>query len=160
MVNRFLSLVERIIWWITSITLLAVGLMAAAEVFMRYVFDSAHNWMDEFVVFVIMAIAFLALGNIALKDKHISIDILYARLSGKLRRNIDTFNYIVTAIVCGIIAMFSFEYTLSLARLGASSESSLPIPHWLISAILVLGLVLCSIFSLLKAYLNIRERTT
>jgi len=84
---------SRVVGWLTG---LAMGLAALAllaslaligwAVVMRYAFNAAPGWVDDFVGFSLVAIVLLAAAQTLRKGEHIGVDLLVERLGPAGRR--------------------------------------------------------------------------
>ena len=91
MVN-VLSTAENINHWAGQITLYLVFLLPAVmlyEVVLRYIFNSPTIWVFETSNFIFGGIILLGGGYLLLHRGHVSVDILYNRLSVRARAILD-----------------------------------------------------------------------
>lgn len=73
---------------------LAMALIQFAIVIGRYVFGSASIAVQESVLYLHAGLFMLAAGYTLLVDKHVRVDVFYARVSERTRRRIDIFGHI------------------------------------------------------------------
>lgn len=83
--ERVCEAAGRALSWLT----LACVLVCFAVVVLRYVFDTGFIWMQELYVWL-NAIVFTGCAGYALKhDKHVRVDLVYARLSRRGKARVD-----------------------------------------------------------------------
>ena len=140
-------------WWLLAI----LAGFITWEVIMRYFFKSPHNWSLELCILLYLWGSFLGCGTATKTRRHIAIDVVYTRTSGRLRWIFDVINAIATIIVSGFLAYYVLEYTLAIK--GMSHTSDLASPYWIAVAAVFVGLVLCTVYSLRNVLaLSLREQ--
>lgn len=85
--NRCLALGLR--WFALAMVLIQFGIVIG-----RYVFGVNSIAVQESVLYLHAAFFMLAAGYTLLADKHVRVDIFYAKLSGDARRRIDLFGHL------------------------------------------------------------------
>jgi len=103
--------------WLTRATLgvsaLLVGgvsLFIFYGVFSRYLFGSSPIWFDELARYMIIYAAVLGIGAVWVKGGHMRVDVLERKVSPTLRKTIIFYQWIVTLILAGAMAWFSYKY--------------------------------------------------
>ncbi|MFK7764618.1 MAG: TRAP transporter small permease subunit [Roseobacter sp.] len=77
---------------------LAMALIQFAIVIGRYVFGINSTWVQESVLYLHATLFMLAAGVTLLVDKHVRVDIFYAKASPANRRRIDLFGHLFLLI--------------------------------------------------------------
>ncbi|BCJ86764.1 TRAP transporter small permease [Effusibacillus dendaii] len=121
------------------------------EVVMRYVFNSPTTWVNEIsTMFVVWGVLLgLSLG---LRDNHhISVDILYEFLPGKVRRLIDFIANLAGLVFC---LFFTYNGIILVGRGIKSSQVSIEtgIPIWVYYLVVPISGVMFGIRFLTKIY--------
>ncbi|MBA7671084.1 hypothetical protein ES703_79235 [subsurface metagenome] len=129
-------------WWIY----LGVFLLVTFEVVMRYVFYSSHDWAEEIIVFTCVGVSLLGSGRATLLGRHISLELVYARLKGRRRRVADITNGLIVMGVSGVMSVFVFQWGMFLDRMGMFHTSSLETPLSLVAYALFAGMALNAIY--------------
>ncbi|MDY7019000.1 MAG: TRAP transporter small permease, partial [Chloroflexota bacterium] len=142
--EAFIRTVDRVAMYL----MLIVVFWATWGVVSRYFLHSAVDYLDITVVYAIMFIVLLPTGSVLREKKHISLDLIEVRLSGGWKHGVDIFNYLVTCVACGFLAYFTWSQTAFLIQIGASFETSVPIPRWPAALALFLGMAICTLASL------------
>lgn len=73
---------------------LAMALIQFAIVIGRYVFGVNSIWVQESVLYLHATLFMLAAGVTLLADKHVRVDVFYAKASDAARRRIDLFGHL------------------------------------------------------------------
>lgn len=85
--NRQLASVLR--WFALAMVLIQVGIVIG-----RYVFGVNSIWVQESVLYLHGALFMLAGGFTLLVDKHVRVDVFYAKVSPQTRRRIDIIGHL------------------------------------------------------------------
>lgn len=94
--------------WV-SILFLVSMLISAFEVISRYAFDAPTLWVHESTT-MLVAVTFAYGGSFCLgRNSHISIKILYDKVSPRTRQGLDIFNAVLSFIYTAAIAYAAFE---------------------------------------------------
>lgn len=125
------KLVGNIVAWLTLCTVL----ICATVVVIRYAFSANIGvaqklytaiggtiWMQELYVWTHALAFMLGAGYAFMADRHVRVDILYARASERKRALLDLISTLVFLVPwVGVLAYFSWPYVTSSWRLGESS---------------------------------------
>lgn len=76
-------------WLVVAMVLIQFGIVIG-----RYVFGVNSIWMQESVLYLHATLFMLAAGFTLLVDKHVRVDIFYAKVSDITRRNIDIMGHL------------------------------------------------------------------
>ncbi|MEM8870615.1 MAG: TRAP transporter small permease subunit [Pseudomonadota bacterium] len=85
--NALVALVVR--WFLVAMVLIQFGIVIG-----RYVFGVNSIWLQESVLYLHAALFMLAAGYTLMVDKHVRVDIFYARASPIRQRRIDIFGHL------------------------------------------------------------------
>jgi TRAP-type mannitol/chloroaromatic compound transport system permease small subunit len=104
--NRILKWVDRtndfIGKWICLLVLPLIVIILY-EVLMRYVLRQSQDWVPETSQFLFGALFVLGGGYILLNGGHVRLDLLYDRLSPRLKAASDVATFIFFLIFCGVL---------------------------------------------------------
>lgn len=91
---------------------LAMVLVQFAVVVLRYVFGTSWIWLQELILYLHAALFTLGAAYTLLVDRHVRVDVLYARLGEKGRAWIDLVGTLLLLIpACLVIIAFSWRFT-------------------------------------------------
>lgn len=83
--------------------------LTVVDVIGRYLFNAPILGSFEMTEFLVLVMVFSFLGFAQAQKSHVTVDILYDRLPGGLKRIISLLNYLVSFVVVFIIAWMGFE---------------------------------------------------
>src|SRR5690625_260813 len=131
-INKYWTLLEDFltgIFFISGLGLIFYGVV------LRYVFKNPRPWVEEISMYsVIWGILFglsIALRN----DQHISIDLLYDKLTSRWRRIVDLISNTVGVLFCIFLVYYSYILVISTFKIGMVSIT-VGIPSVVVSLIL------------------------
>ncbi len=144
---------------------LVIPLIAAScyEVFSRYVLSEPTLWAFE-VGYMVMGTHFLIGFAYTLREnEHVRVDLIYARVSRKVRALIDAFTYVALVLpLTGWLSFGFFEKVLkayaSQERSGMSAFNPVIWPFRLVMCAAFVLLALQALAQLIRAYQVLTER--
>ena len=138
------------------VILLAMMMMTVFDVILRYFFSKPIIGSMEISVVLMVCVVFLGIGWCALKDGHISVDIITGKLSKRSRALLNGFDNIVTLVLALIIAWRSFIEALSAKEMEVTSPI-LGIPRYPFVFVTSFGFFLLFSAALILFLKNIRS---
>lgn len=156
-VNQFLSQINEKIGqassWLTAILMVLVCFNVA----MRYLFNHAEAWRTELEWHIFALIFLLAAGYTLKHDKHVRVDLFYAKFSEKKKALVNftgTLLFLVPWCIVVIITAYHYAHSSWLMNEG-SPDNGLP-ARYIIKSMIALGffLLLLQAFSLLFSSLG------
>jgi TRAP-type C4-dicarboxylate transport system permease small subunit len=106
---RITKIINRAMSVIAMIVLVVMVLLTTIDVLGRYLFNKPVQGTFELTEIMLASIVFCSLAFCQFGKGHIAVDIVVSRFSQKVQKAIQTFNYIITIFVLGMIAIMSFE---------------------------------------------------
>lgn len=137
---------------ILTIAILAYEITAiTTNVILRYVFRRSLGWIDEFASFGLLWITFASVLRLIDQDEHFHVDVIVNRFgSGRIRRGLSIFKYMLTSSFFAIVAYYAAKLCLSVA---SSTAFTLPVPKIWIYSILPISCFV-ALLILFKKILN------
>lgn len=140
--------ISNILEWFTEICFIFMFFSTSYQIIARSVFGLSCTWTDEFSRFMYVWITFVGAIITTLNSEHIRVEVLYDRISPKMRAWLDVFGNLIAIIFCivafrGGVALTRINYKAffsALPRYLTYSLLYLPIPISMISISLVLGM--------------------
>lgn len=156
------ALIERI-GRLTGWCALAIVLVMAFNVLLRYLFRTGSVAMQELEWHLMAPICMLGLSYAILEDGHVQVDILYGRFSNRVKRIIDFVAALLVVLVVAILLKLSVPYVLQSYAIGERSPDPGGLSHrWLLKAMLPAGFLLLlvqSVAALLRAWVRVIDPT-
>ena len=136
-----------------GVILMAVN--SIANVIGRFVFAQSIYFTEELNQFLIVLVTFVGISYAARKGRHIRMSAFYDQLSERGRKVMMIFVAAVTAAVLFVLAYYSFEYVMRVAKLGKVTPS-LQVPLYLTYIWVPLGLLMTAIQYVLTVVRNLQ----
>ncbi len=124
-----------------ALLLAFMTLLTFTQVVMRYVFNSGFVWALEATTYAFLWMVLLGISYGVRHNAHIGVDMAVSLLPHRLRRTAGLFGVAICLLYTGLMLWGGVELVTRLARLGANARD-LPVPRWLLSAILPAGFLL------------------
>jgi TRAP-type mannitol/chloroaromatic compound transport system permease small subunit len=118
--RRILSVVDLVSTWVgkgVSVLTLFVALAIVYEIFMRYAFVKPTVWASESTAFACGLVYLLGGAWTLLEDKHVRIDMVYAKVSPRGRAALDCFTYLFFAFYIAVMLQATAIYAYESAAL-------------------------------------------
>lgn len=156
-IDKINDWVGRTVSWLT----LFLVLLICADVIMRYLFDFTKVWVIELEIYFFAIIFLLGSGYAFQHDKHVRVDVFYAKLSKKKKAFIDLMGGLLFLLpwTC-IIIWVGYNYSYFSLMMNESSAQPGGIPAlYILKFMIVVGfffLLLQAISSILKSVLILK----
>jgi TRAP-type C4-dicarboxylate transport system permease small subunit len=147
--RRIAQFVERIETALIATLVLAMVLLAGAQILLRNLFDTGIAWADPLLRAMVLWAAMLGALAAARDDKHIGLDLLTHFLQGRARRIARAFALLFAAAMCVTMAWFG----ANLVQLDFSGGTPVAgIPGWMVELIIPIGFALLAVRLALRAF--------
>ncbi|USG62419.1 TRAP transporter large permease subunit [Sneathiella marina] len=120
------------------------------EVFGRTLFDYSTIWVTEVSTYLIVAITFLGAAYVASKNAHVSVDLVPARLSPALRKNVMVATNWMAVFVCIVVLWKTTAFFLESFQNASRSWSLLNTPLWIPQSTICIGMFFLVLFLVFK----------
>ena len=158
--SRVSRIIEAPIELVAGIFLLLILAFVFAEVVSRYVFAASHGFMEEFSRWFQIWIAYLMLGVVEKRRRHIAIDILPGKLSGRYKNVLMIIISMMNLIVAVVLGLAGIELVNLLRQTGVLSQTNIPTPMWVVRICVPLGAAFLAFFSIEHLIDDIRSLIT
>jgi TRAP-type C4-dicarboxylate transport system permease small subunit len=139
---------ERIETGLIAVLVLAMVLLAGAQILLRNFLDTGLAWADPLLRAMVLWAAMLGALAAARDDKHIGLDLVAHFMRGRARRLLRAVTLLFAA---GISAAMAW-YGVGLVRLDYGSGAVAGIPNWCLEAIIPIGFGLLALRLALRAF--------
>ncbi len=165
LLSNFINLIDSLnefvgksVAWLTGILVLLI----CYDVIFRYLLNNTQVWIMEMEWHLFALIFLLGAGYTLKHNRHVRVDLFYAKMSAKDKAWIDLLGSVIFLIPwCLLIAYFSFFYAMDAYTLGEISPDPGGLPaRWIIKSAIFVGALLLLLQALAeagKALLVIRE---
>lgn len=114
------------------------------QVIMRKVFNNSLSWSEELARFAFIWLVFIGISYAVQAKKHIKIDLIYAKLTGKNKKKLEIFTTLLFLVFSVFIMLYGSGIVSDKFALGAKSPS-LHIPTAVLYLAVPIGFGLTSI---------------
>lgn len=124
----------RLTGWTASLALISAAFIVTEGVIVRKVFGLSTIWQIEASVFLLIFTVFAGAPFVQKNEHHLNVDLVIVYLSPRTRELVLVIVSIVTCLICGILAWYSWPMWWESFTLKEHSESlwgpPLYIPHF------------------------------
>ncbi|MEL7106478.1 MAG: TRAP transporter small permease subunit [Pseudomonadota bacterium] len=154
-VSRFVQAVEsavRLFGWIAAWTCVALVLLVAGDVFVRYLFRTGTVWFQELQWHLISPIALFGMSYALYSGEQVRVDFLFERFPPWLCRSIEVLGGLMLMLIAIYVLVLSLPWVhQSFLRNEASpNPGGLPM-RWLLKGLIPLGFALLALQGLAHA---------
>jgi TRAP-type C4-dicarboxylate transport system permease small subunit len=141
--------IERVETALIAILVLAMVLLAGAQILLRNLFDTGFAWADPLLRAMVLWVAMLGALAAARDDKHVGLDLLTHFLHGRTRRIARALALLFGAALSAAMAW----YGVGLVQLDYGGGTSVAgIPGWIVESILPVGFGLLALRLAIRAF--------
>ena len=134
---------------VTAWSSLAIVLVMAFNVLLRYAFNTGSIAMQELEWHLMAPIALLGMSYAILKDGHVRVDVVYARRSWRYQETVNAISHLLVLTFAVIMVLLSLPYVEQSFRIGEISPDPGGLTHrFLLKSMIPLGFVLLGIQAL------------
>ena len=138
-VDRLVDRIGRAAAWLT----LAVVVLMATNVLLRYVFSIGSVWSQELEWHLLAPLVLVGMTYALGKGEHVRVDVLYARFSPRKQAAIDMVSAVLALIFAGLVIRYSIPYVMQSYSIGEISSDPGGLTHrWVLKAMIPLGFAL------------------
>ena len=130
---------------LAGLIMVAIMVMVCAKVFLRYVLGVGWIGVDQISGTMLLYITFLGAAWVQLREKHVTIDILFDQLPRKRQRSMTVVNSIICAAVCLLLAVYGANEVIYSWNRGFRVAAELEIPRAVNLIVIPLGFLLLSV---------------
>lgn len=152
--DRVLSKIEE---YVLSFSIIAMAILLIVSVVMRAVFNSSLTFSEEIGLALLVLVSFFGLEYCARKGRHISMSIIFDKVSNKNKKRFMILISSVSFIVMTYLSYIAFKYILSVKRFGTVTPA-LQIPMYIVYLVVPIGFLIGAIEYLRTSILNIKEK--
>lgn len=141
-VDRAVDRIGRAAAWLT----LAIALLMAANVLLRYGFSIGSVWAQELEWHLLAPLVLLGMTYALNKGEHVRVDVLYARYSPRGQAAVDVLSAVLAVAISGLVIRYSIQYVTQSYSIDEISSDPGGLTHrWLLKALIPLGFALFAV---------------
>jgi len=159
--DRISNITGKAIAWLT----LAMVLLTAVIVVMRYAFDAGLIWMQESVTWMHAAVFMVGAAYTLLHEEHVRVDIFYRKMSDRGRAVVDLVGVVIFLLpFCGLLALMAYDFAAVSWSINETSREPGGLPYPMIpllkSLVIVMPVAVAmqGVSMMLRALATIRDR--
>lgn len=134
---------------VTAWSSLAIVLVMAFNVLLRYAFNTGSVAMQELEWHLMAPIALLGMSYAIQKDGHVRVDVMYARMSWRYQVTVDAIAHLLVLTFAAIMVLLSIPYVEQSFSIREVSPDPGGLTHrFLLKSMIPLGFVLLGIQAL------------
>ena len=156
--------IERMVDWVgraTSWLALAIVVLMATNVVLRYLFSYGTVWSQELEWHLLTPLIMFAIAYGLLKGEHVRVDVLYAKFAPGGQERVNLISALLCLAIALILGLLSIKYVQQAYLIDEQSPDPGGLTHrWVLKAIIPAGfalLALQSIAETVKSWKRLRE---
>jgi TRAP-type mannitol/chloroaromatic compound transport system permease small subunit len=156
-IERLIDLVGRATSWLA----LAIVLLMATNVVLRYLFSYGSVWAQELEWHLLAPLILFAIAYALLKGEHVRVDVLYANFPPRGKAMVNLISAALGLAIAALIVWLSIKYVEQSYVIGEKSSDPGGLTHrWILKALIPLGFVfvaLQSVAEIAKSWIAFRR---
>jgi len=156
--DRIIAVVNDVVVKVSSLALIAAGLVLTYSVIVRYFLKISTDWQDEMSVFLIIGAVFMSAAAIQARRGHVAIEAIVGLLPPRVNRVRQIAVDIASFVFCGFFAWKSWILLDEAIVDNFHSGSTWGPPLWIPYSLMTIGMTLLSVQLLLQIIGQIRSR--
>ncbi len=135
-IERFIDLTGRATSWLA----LAIVVLMAGNVLLRYLFNEGSVWSQELEWHLLSPLILFGMSYALLHGEHVRVDVLYAGFSERSKLLVDLLSAFLCIAISAAIIWLSFQYVQQSYVIDEQSADPGGLTHrWVLKALIPLG---------------------
>jgi TRAP-type C4-dicarboxylate transport system permease small subunit len=156
--DRIIAVVNDVVVKVSSVALIAAGLVLTYSVIVRYFLKISTDWQDEMSVFLIVGAVFMSSAAVQALRGHVAIEAIVGLLPPRVNIARQILVDVASLAFCGFFAWKSWTLLLEAVEEGFHSGSTWGPPLWIPYSLMTVGMTLLSVQILLQVVDELRHR--
>ena len=159
-----LARVEKFIDWVgrtTSWLALAIVVLMATNVVLRYLFSYGSVWAQELEWHLLAPLILFGIAYALQKGEHVRVDVAYTHFSAKNKERVNLLAALLCLAISVLVIWLSIHYVQQSYVIGEKSSDPGGLTHrWVLKALIPIGFVLLLLQSaaeVAKSWLKLRD---
>ena len=158
-IERFIDWVGRATSWIA----LAIVLLMATNVVLRYLFSYGTVWSQELEWHLLTPLIMFGMAYALLLGEHVRVDVLYAKFKPRTQEGVNLASALLCLAIAVILGLLSIKYVQQAYVIDEQSPDPGGLTHrWVLKALIPTGfafLALQSVAEIVKSWMRLRKGT-
>jgi len=155
-VDRAIERIGRAASWLT----LAIVVLMAANVLLRYAFSIGSVWSQELEWHLLAPLVLVGMTYALQQGEHVRVDIFYARYPERTKAAIDLLAGVMALVMALLVIRYSINYVHQAFAINEVSSDPGGLTHrWLLKALIPLGFALFALQALAQSVAAARRLT-
>lgn len=138
-IERFIDLTGRATSWLA----LAIVVLMATNVLLRYVFSEGSVWAQELEWHLLSPLILFGMSYALLHGEHVRVDVLYAGFSERNKLRVDLLSAVLCILISAIIIWLSSKYVWQSWAINENSPDPGGLPwRWALKSLIPIGFAL------------------
>lgn len=151
-IERVVDLVGRATSWLA----LAIVLLMATNVVLRYLFSYGSVWAQELEWHLLAPLILFAIAYALQKGEHVRVDVMYAKFSPRGKAAVGVAEAVLCLAISIIIVWLSLAYVQQAYVIDEKSADPGGLTHrWILKALIPAGFVLVALQSIAEIVKNV-----
>ncbi|SHI17807.1 TRAP transporter small permease [Pollutimonas bauzanensis] len=147
-IGRIASGVNHAAVTVSEFALLVLMLITAYAVIARYVFHSPSIFAVEISTYVLLLVAWASVGWVHKVDRHVSMEALNLRLTGRWKKTADAISELTILVFCAVLIWAGSNVMITAFERNYRSASLLKFPVWIAYSLIPIGGILLGLVAL------------
>jgi len=156
--DRIIAVVNDVVVKVSSLALIAAGLVLTYSVIVRYFLKISTDWQDEMSVFLIVGAVFMSSAAVQALRGHVAIEAIVGLLPPRANMVRQILVDVASLAFCAFFAWKSWTLLFEAVEEGFHSGSTWGPPLWIPYSLMTVGMTLLSIQILLQVVDELRHR--
>jgi TRAP-type C4-dicarboxylate transport system permease small subunit len=156
--DRIIAVVNDVVVKVSSVALIAAGLVLTYSVIVRYFLKISTDWQDEMSVFLIVGAVFMSSAAVQALRGHVAIEAIVGLLPPRVNMIRQILVDVASLAFCAFFAWKSWTLLLEAVEEGFHSGSTWGPPLWIPYSLMTVGMSLLSVQILLQVVDELRHR--
>ncbi len=155
-IERFIDRVGRATSWLA----LAIVLLMAVNVILRYLFSIGSVWSQELEWHLLAPLILFGIAYALQKGEHVRVDVAYAHFTPQNKERVNLLSALLCLAISVIVIWLSLKYVEQSWVIGEKSSDPGGLTHrWVLKALIPIGFVLLalqSVAEVVKSWLKLK----
>jgi len=156
-IEKFIDGVGRATSWLA----LAIVVLMATNVVLRYLFSYGSVWAQELEWHLLAPLILFGIAYALQKGEHVRVDVAYTHFSAKNKERVNLLAALLCLAISVLVIWLSIHYVQQSYVIGEKSSDPGGLTHrWVLKALIPIGFVLLllqSVAEVTKSWLKLRD---